>query len=181
MTAAATTGRRRWLKRVWARLPQDRRWLSEGELDELLIEATNSYPGDFAYASAIRASLVVARAVEVRQVENGRDLEYKRGEWHDWSDPGIGSEQFNEQLRRDHEQLEAELRRQDEQRAREFANSPLGVERQQVLDLIDQKVDARLRPLEETVSRLCDQLNGTAQAAPVTDEGREAGRRESDN
>ena len=94
---------------------------------------------------------------------------------------GPGSAGFNEQLRRDHEALERELREQDARAAQMLADSPLGYQRREIVALIDQKVDARLRPLEEMVARLSAQ-NGTApKVAPITDEAGIAGRRSDNN
>lgn len=183
MTATVATGRGNWLKRVWARLPQGR-CLSEGELDEQLLEITGNHPGDFAYAAAVRSALVASRCVTVRQLAgSGRpQYEYERSDWTDWPDSGVGSEAYNAQLQRDHEQREAELRRQDEQRAREFASSPMGQQHQQILDLVDRRVDERVREWltsldGDSVARMRGRLmNGSAKAEPVTDDGRDAGR-----
>ena len=179
-TATATAGRANWLKRIWNRLPNDE-WLTEPAFDELLIEATNS-PGDYAFASAVRTTLVNARAVEVRQ-RGGREYEYRRGEWTDWPENGPGSEAYNAELQRQHREHEEIMRQRDELQRQRLADSPLGVQRRQILELIDQAVDARLRPLEETVAQLLTQLNGTAPkvAAEYRRRSRIAGRRSDNN
>ena len=173
MTATVTTGRGSWLRESGIGFPKADGCLNPSSMSACL-RSPGAYEGDLAYASAVRASLVSARAVEVRSVGQ-RDLEYRRATWTDWPDPGPGSEAYNAQLRRDHEARERGLREQDKLRAQQLADSPLGQQRQQILDLIDWRVDERVREWltsldGDSVSRMRSRLNGVAMAAPTEDE-----------
>lgn len=137
-------GRANPLKRLWVRLPAGP--LEERELDEQILLITGHSEGDFAWAGAMRAALVTARAVTVRRTDAGR-LEYVRGEWTDWPENGPGSPGFNAELARRAAEHEAMLKREDEARARELADSPAGRQRQEILDLIDGRIDERVNAL----------------------------------
>lgn len=154
----------RQLKRTWQQLPSGH--LTERQMDEAIIRARDLYEGDYAGAGAIRASLVNAGAVTVRQGD-------ERGEWvYEKADAfpelpfnGYGSEPFNRELARLSEQEQARLAALDEQRRLEFERSPWGWQRKQIIALIDQRIDERLGEVlreasldEQTIARVRGRL-----------------------
>ncbi len=157
--------------------------MSESQLHQAIITAANLYPGDCALASAYRVSLLSAGAVTARRggKPHEHELVYDRANdfpEHPWND--YGSEAYNEQLRREHQAREAEVQRQDELQAQAFENSALGQQRRQIIGLVNEAVDARigelLRALDgDAVSRLRERVKGAEDAAPVTEDRRDAG------
>ena len=143
-----SSGAARGLKRLWNALPVDR-WLSEAQLDELLLRAAGEYQGDHALASAYRDTLVAARALDVRAAADG--FQFRRAEWIDHPEAGPGSDAFNRQLAAQHE---ANLRELDRQRGLALEDSPLAWQRKQLEAWVAGVVTERLRPLEEAVTRL---------------------------
>ena len=184
MTAVATNPQARSLKRLWSRLPAGP--LTEERLDEAIIEAANLYPGDYATALALRSSLVIAQAVTVRQGDKPREPTYERvSEFPEHPPNHVGSDAYNRELERQHREHEELMRQQDAHHAQQFAESPLGQQREMIIALIDQRVEeavnARvgelLRSLDDpSISRMRERLtNDAARAASTEDNGRTAG------
>lgn len=152
---ATTTRLGHALKRIWSGLPDGP--LGERELEERILEITGAYEGDFAQASALRASLVACQAMRVQRSEDGK-LEYVRGEWTDWPANGPGSAGFNAELAARSQEHEELMRQQDEAHAQALASAPWGVQRRQILEAIDQRVTERLAAVERELSELRQQL-----------------------
>jgi hypothetical protein len=168
-----TVARPNPLRRLWARLPTGP--LEERELDDQILLITGRV-GDYAWAGAMRSALVSARAVTATRREDGR-LEYMRGEWTGWPENGPGSPGFNAELARRAAEHEAMLRLDDEARERELANSPAGRQRQDILDLIDSRIDERVTALVD--ARVAELTGSAAVVAHPTDSAG-AGPREGD-
>lgn len=164
------------LRRLWARLPD--RPLSERELEEAILETSGHRPGDYAWAGAMRSALVAAHAVTVTRRDDGQ-LEYARGRWTDWPDASPGTPAYNAELARRQAVNEAELKLADQARAREFAASPAGRQRQQILELIDSRIDERVKALVDARIAELSQHDRAALAAQHTDLAG-AGQREGD-
>lgn len=140
--------RGKWLKGVWARIPD--RPFAERELDERILELTGAYAGDYAYAAAVRGSLVAAQAVSVRQGDGGK-LEYRRAvKWIEWPDNGPGSEGWNAEMRRRHE---ADMRMLERERELAWETSDAKREQDRLIALIDERIDTRLGELRSLAER----------------------------
>ncbi|HZO77794.1 MAG TPA: hypothetical protein VFB39_07095 [Solirubrobacteraceae bacterium] len=176
--SATTTAQARWLRRLWASIPSGP--LGERELDEAIIEASGRHEGDYAWASAIRATLTSARAVSVRPGRGPREFVYERAEAFPEShgDTGPGSPSYNDQLRRQHEEWEREMRDQDKRSAQALLESPFGRQRREIIALVDQRVDERVEELLrswDSVGRMRDRLNaayGRSKTEDEADDGR---------
>jgi hypothetical protein len=144
----------RQLHRVWRGLPDGP--MTKREAEESILKITGREDsGDYAWAGAIRSSLVWAQALIERSSDRPHKFTYERSEsFPEWPERnGPGSRAYNEELRRQHEAHELEMRKADQAKAEALANSPVGIERRQLLDLVD-------RRMTECVNQIVDQRIG---------------------
>jgi hypothetical protein len=146
----------KFVTRIWQRLPGGE--LQEQQLDTAIIAAAGIYEGDLALASAIRGTLTASGAVTVRQGSDGA-LVYRRAErLPEWKPIDLGTEAFNANLKRASDQEQQRLRELDRQREREFENSPLGIERQMIIGLVNATVAEPTAGLRAELDQLREQI-----------------------
>src|ERR1700683_1696945 len=160
-TTRMNTSQAHYLRRIWAQLPVEA--LEERAFERAILKGGGGYEHDHAGASAIRIGLTLAEAVTVRADDNGRRLYQRADEFPEWPDNGPGSEAFNRQLaagaRIEHEML-------DSARRSAFEGSPVKRERDELVALIDERIDKRIREVfpttdKPTVAWLRERVKGT--------------------
>jgi hypothetical protein len=138
----AIDAQRAYLMRIWSALPTGP--LGEEELNSSILQAAGIYEGDNAAASALRSSLLLAQALTSRIGESGERQYVRSAEFPDWPDNGPGTDAFNSQI----EAAAAAEREMVEAASRVlYEGSPIARERQEMLALIDERVERKFDEL----------------------------------
>jgi hypothetical protein len=126
---------------LWSRLPGDA--MSEAELDAAILRMLEG-PGRQADASAYRTSLVLSGAMTARRFDDGTLRFKKAAEFPTWPANGPGTAAYDAQLRELAAEEERQRNRADEEVRR---NSPQNREREALVALIDERIDAKVAEL----------------------------------
>jgi hypothetical protein len=151
---------------VWQKLPTSP--MTEAEFDAAIMAALGRGVGSEADRDAMRFLLVSSDSVKARRFEDGV-MRYKRAETfpqHPRND--IGSRAFDQQTK---ELAQEQERQHDRDAAAAFKNSPQNRQRQEMIALIDSRIDERLvelRALTAELRALRDELHALAGSAETT-------------
>jgi hypothetical protein len=125
--------------RLWASLPADQ-WIPEEEAFSLILRAADRYQGDGAWASLMVQTLAGMGAVQVRNGSVRRSDDYPS-----LPDLIIGSDAYNALLERENKEAREREIENDNRTARQnFEQSPQGRQQRELLELVDERVNAIL-------------------------------------